>query len=145
MAWLCTTIAGSIPILVASCSAAPSAFGPIGTGSVNEVCTMPSPVVSPYGRTIDPSGTGDLLLQQLQGRVVGVGAELDDAVQTLAAVRRALGDAERPVGDRLDQPIRVVGDPAEQVDGLAEHGVGPAVDESARRRREVLGQIAGGV
>src|SRR3954464_12074667 len=104
MAWLCTTIAGSMPILVASCSAAPSALGPIGTGSVNDVCTMPSPVVSPYGRTIDPSGTGDLLLQQLQGRVVGVGAELDDAVQSLAAVDRPLGDAEGAVGDRVHEP-----------------------------------------
>src|SRR3954468_20667578 len=34
MAWLCTTMAGSMPILFASCSAAPSAFGPIGTGSM---------------------------------------------------------------------------------------------------------------
>jgi hypothetical protein len=47
----CTTIAGSRPIFAASCSAAPSAFGPGGTGNVNEACTMPSPVVSPYGRT----------------------------------------------------------------------------------------------
>src|SRR5215212_737280 len=112
MAWLCTTMAGSRPILVASCSAAPSAFGPRGTGSVNDVCTIPSPVVSPYGRTIPSpelpfpgkwlfpevpfsgkslsSGTGDLPLEQLQGGVVGIGAELDDAVQALAAVRRAL-------------------------------------------------------
>src|SRR5215213_9709155 len=109
MAWLCTTMAGSMPILFASCRAAPSAFGPIGTGSVNDVCTIPSPVVSPYGRTIPIpevpfpgkwlwSGMGDLLLQQLEGRVVGVRAELDDAVEPLAAVRRALGDAERAVG-----------------------------------------------
>src|SRR3954466_9296277 len=106
-------MAGSMPILVASWSAAPSAFGPAGIGSVNDVCTMPSPVVSPYGRTIEPSGTGDLLLQQLEGRVVGGGSDLDDAVQPLAAVRRPLGDAERAVGDRLDQPLGVVGDAAE--------------------------------
>src|SRR5688500_5709511 len=100
MAWLCTTIAGSMPILFASCSAAPSAFGPAGTGRVNEVCTMPSPVVSPYGRTtlltvpggptwpLGPcSGTGHLLLlEQLQRRVVGAVRQLDDAVQALAAV-----------------------------------------------------------
>src|SRR3954471_24648953 len=101
MPWLCTTIAGSMPIFCASCSAAPSAFGPGGTGSVNDVCTMPSPVVSPYGRTI-PSGMDGL--QQLQGRVVGVGRQGDDAVQALATVRRPLRDAERAVGDRLDQP-----------------------------------------
>src|SRR3954466_929399 len=143
MAWLCTTMAGSMPILFASCSAAPSAFGPAATGSVKDVCTIPSPVVSPYGRTIDPSGTGHLLLlEQLQRRVVGVGAELHHAVQTLAAVRRPLGDAERAVGDRLDQALGMVGDAAEQVDGLAEHRVGPAVDEAALRRCEVLGQVA---
>src|SRR5687768_2779924 len=112
MAWLCTTIAGSMPILFASCSAAPSALGPAGTGSVNDVCTMPSPVVSPYGRTIDPivaggplwplwrwSGTGRLLLQQFERRVVRVRGQLDDAVETLAAVRGPLGDAEGAVGD----------------------------------------------
>src|SRR3712207_1326440 len=146
MAWLCTTIAGSMPILFASCSAAPSAFGPAGTGSVNDVCTIPSPVVSPYGRTIEPSGTDDLLrLEELQRRVVGVGRQLDDTVQSLAAVRRPLGDAERAVGDRLDQALGVVGDAAEQVDGLARHGVGPPVDEPAGWRGEVLGEVAGGV
>src|SRR5690349_2131558 len=135
MAWLCTTIAGSMPILVASCSAAPSARGPAGIGSVNDVCTMPSPVVSPYGRMIVPSGMDRL--QQLQGWVVGAVGQPDDAVEPLAAVRGALGDAERAVGDRLDQPLGVVGDPAEQVDRLAQHGVGPAVDEAALRRGEV--------
>src|SRR6476469_5983071 len=101
MPWLCTTIAGSIPILLASCSAAPSAFGPGGTGSVKDVCTMPSPVVSPYGRTIDPSGMRHLAggLEQVQGGVVGVGREGDDAGQPLAAVDRPLGDAEGAVGD----------------------------------------------
>src|SRR4051812_29182671 len=132
MPWLCTTMAGSIPILCASCSAAPSAFGPGGTGRVNEVCTMPSPVVSPYGRITLPSGID--ALQQHQRRVVGVGAEADDAVQTLAAVRRALGDAEGAVGDGLDQPLGVVGDPPQQVDRLAQHRVGTAVDEAAARR-----------
>src|SRR3954468_7496526 len=145
MAWLCTTIAGSMPILVASCRAAPSAFGPAGIGRVNDVCTMPSPVVSPYGRTIEPSGIRRLLLEQFQGRVVGVGTERDDAVETLAAVRGALGDAERAVGDRLDEALGVVGDPAEQVDRLGEHGVRAAVDEAAGRGREVLGEVAGGV
>src|SRR5688572_14450190 len=112
MAWLCTTIAGSIPILVASCSAAPSAFGPAGTGRVNDVWTIPSPVVSPYGRTIEPSGTGDLLrLEQLQRGVERVRARRDDAVQTLAAVDGPLGDAERAVGDRVHQAAGVVGDP----------------------------------
>src|SRR5215204_5009575 len=109
MAWLCTTIAGSMPILFASCRAAPSARGPAATGSVKDSCTIPSPVVSPYGRTIEPSGTGNLLLQQLQRRVVGIRPELHHAVETLAAVRRPLGDAERAVGDRLDQPLGVVG------------------------------------
>src|SRR5919107_426359 len=140
MAWLCTTIAGSIPIRVASCRAAPSAFGPAGTGSVNDVCTIPSPVVSPYGRTIEPSGTGGSHLEhppgpareQLQGRVVGVRAGRHDAVQSLAAVRGAPGDAEGAVGDGLDEPLGVVGDPAEQVDGLPQHRVGPAVDEASR-------------
>src|SRR3954469_12103948 len=129
MPWLCTTIAGSMPIFCASCSAAPSAFGPGGTGRVNEVCTMPSPVVSPYGLITVPSGparrpdsaprsaprsflaamlprlsSGIDALQQLESGVVGVGGQADDAVQPLAAVRRALGDAERAVGDGLDQP-----------------------------------------
>ena len=59
----CTTIAGSMPILAASCSAAPSArarsvSSPNGTGSVNDSCTRPSPVVSPYGRTIPVRLTG---------------------------------------------------------------------------------------
>src|SRR3954464_12627206 len=120
MPWLCTTIAGSMPILVASCSAAPSALGPGGTGRVNDVCTIPSPVVSPYGLITVPSGMDGL--QKLQGRVVGVGRQGDDAVQALAAVRGSLGDAEGAVGDRLDQPLGVVGDPAEQLDGLAQHG-----------------------
>src|SRR3712207_9372008 len=110
-----------MPILPASWSAAPSAIGPAGTGSVNDVCTMPSPVVSPYGRTIEPSGTGDLPLQQLQRRVVGVRAGCHDAVQALAAVRRALRDAERAVGDRLDEALGVIGDPAQEVDGLPQH------------------------
>src|SRR5215218_8309953 len=119
MPWLCTTIAGSMPILFASCSAAPSARGPGGTGSVKDVCTIPSPVVSPYGRTMLPSGTGHLLgLEQLQGRVVGVGPQLDHAGQPLAAVRRTLGDAERAVRDRLDEALGVVGDPLQQLDGL---------------------------
>src|SRR3954454_3906578 len=108
MAWLCTTIAGSMPILPASCRAAPSARGPAGTGRVNDSCTIPSPVVSPYGRiTVRPSwplgpfsGTGRLLRQQLQRRVVGVRAQADDAVQALPAVRRPPGDAEGAVGDR---------------------------------------------
>src|SRR5215212_10016193 len=132
MAWLCTTIAGSMPILVASCSAAPSAFGPIGIGRVNDVCTIPSPVVSPYGRMIVPSGTGHLVrVQELQRRVVGVGAELHDAVQPLAAVDRALGDAEGAVGDRVHESARMVGDPLEQRARLAQHGVRPPVDETA--------------
>ena len=53
----CTTMAGSMPILAASCRAAPSARArcslvPYGTGRVNDSWTRPSPVVSPYGRTI---------------------------------------------------------------------------------------------
>src|SRR3954464_8719796 len=103
MPWLCTTIAGSMPIFCASCRAAPSARGPGGTGSVQDTCTMPSPVVSPYGRTIPEgplwplwpcSDTGTFLRQQLEGRVVRVRPECDDAVQALAAVGRPLGDAE---------------------------------------------------
>src|SRR3954447_11697667 len=117
MPWLCTTIAGSMPILLASCNAAPSARGPGGTGRVNDVCTIPSPVVSPYGRTI-PSGMHRL--QQLQRRVVRAVGQPDDAVEALAAVRRTFGDAERAVGDRLDEAFRVVGDPLEQLDRLAQ-------------------------
>src|SRR3954453_18480028 len=139
MPWLCTTIAGSMPIFCASCRAAPSASGPGGTGSVNDVCTIPSPVVSPYGRITLPcrpswptwpaSGTGHLRVQQLQGRVDGVRREPDDAVQALAAVRGPPGDAEGAVGDRLDQALGVVGDPLQQGHGLGEHGVRAAVDE----------------
>src|SRR3954453_20963101 len=169
MPWLCTTIAGSMPIFCASCSAAPSARGPGGTGSVNDVCTIPSPVVSPYGRTI-PSGSvrrpdsaprsaprsflaamlprlssGIDALQQLEGRVVRAGRERHHAVQALAAVRRPLGDAEGAVGDRLDEALTVIGDPAEQVDRLAQDRVGAPVDEAALRRGEVLDQSTGGV
>src|SRR3954471_16879370 len=103
MPWLCTTIAGSMPIFCASCSAAPSAFGPGGTGSVNDVCTMPSPVVSPYGLMTVPSDTH--ALQQLERGVVGARRGAEHAVQALAAVRGPLGDAEGAVGDRLDQPL----------------------------------------
>src|SRR3954452_935521 len=142
MPWLCTTMAGPMPIFVASCSAAPSAFGPGGTGRVNEVCTIPSPVVSPYGRTI-PSGID--ALQQLECRVVRVRAERDDAVEPLAAVRWPPGDAEGAIRDRLDQPLRVVGAPAQQLDRLAQHRVGASVDEPALRRGEVLDQSPGGV
>src|SRR4051794_456532 len=109
MPWLCTTMAGSMPILVASCSAAPSARGPGGTGRVNDVCTMPSPVVSPYGRITVPSGID--ALQELEGGVVGVDGQAHDAVEPLAAVRGAPGDPERAVGDGLDEPLGVVGDP----------------------------------
>src|SRR3954451_16143274 len=158
MPWLCTTIAGSMPIVVASCSAAPSARGPGGTGRVNDSWTIPSPVVSPYGRTIVPSGrargpdstprsaprsflAGMLLglssgmdrLQQLEGRVVGAGGQPHDAVEALAAVRWPLGDAEGAVGDRLDQAVGVLGDPGEQVDRLAQHGIGPPVEKAALR------------
>src|SRR5215213_10637900 len=128
MPWLCTTIAGSMPILVASCRAAASARGPGGTGRVNDVCTIPSPVVSPYGWTMlrsrpgaDPSPDGPPsgrtrfisdtdpdLLQQLQRRVVGALGQPHDAVQTLALVRRALGDAEGAVGDRRQHAAGVV-------------------------------------
>src|SRR3954451_19366521 len=89
------------------------------------------------------SGMRRLLLEELERRVVGMRAELDDAGQALAAVRRPLGDAERAVRDRLDQPLGVVGDPAQQLDRLGEHGVRAAVDEAARRRGEVLGEVAG--
>src|SRR4051794_35907719 len=125
-----------MPIFVASCSAAPSAFGPGGTGRVNEGCTIPSPVVSPYGRVTVPSGIDPL--QQLECGVVGALGQPHDAVEALAAVRRPLGDAEGAVGDRLDQAFGVLGDPAEQVDRLAQHGVGAAVEKAALRRGEVL-------
>ena len=40
-----------MPILLASWTAAPSAILECGIGSVKDSCTMPSPVVSPYGRS----------------------------------------------------------------------------------------------
>ena len=43
-----------MPIFAASCGAAPSAILECGIGSVNDICTMPSPVVSPYGRRMSP-------------------------------------------------------------------------------------------
>ena len=61
IALACTTMAGSRPILAASCAAAPSASArsssvPNGSGSVNDTWTRPSPVVSPYGRiTVRPA------------------------------------------------------------------------------------------
>ena len=47
IALACTTIAGSMPIFRASCAAAPSARRSCGIGSVNDTCTIPSPVASP--------------------------------------------------------------------------------------------------
>ena len=38
--------------LPGQCSAASSARLPAGTGRVNDICTIASPVVSPYGRMI---------------------------------------------------------------------------------------------
>src|SRR5918995_11158 len=145
MPWLCTTIAGSMPILVASCRAAASARGPGGTGRVNDIWTMPSPVVSPYGRTIPRSDTGHLprALEQLQRRVEGAVGEPDDAVQALALVRRALGDAEGAVGDRGQDAAGVVGDAAEQVDGPAEHVAGHVLGRRHPLQRRVREQRAG--
>ena len=65
---------------------------------MNDTCTMPSPVVSPYGpdhllvdlQVPDAVGfIGSSRLEQVDGRVdVAVGAARD-AVQALAGVRRA--------------------------------------------------------
>ena len=41
-----------MPILPASWAAAPSATLECAIGRVNDTCTMPSPVVSPYGLTM---------------------------------------------------------------------------------------------
>src|SRR5688572_5071054 len=99
-----TTIAGSMPILLASCCAAPSALGPKGIGRVNDVWIMPSPVVSPYGRTYLLAVSAIVgRLQHLRGRVEVVGSFLDDAVRALALVGRALHQAERAVRDRVQQ------------------------------------------
>src|SRR3712207_3197885 len=120
---VCTTIAGARPILRASWRAPPSARARspsvcAGTGSVNDTCTMPSPVVSPYGRMIR-FGSGEmslpgpgskalaasltlLPLKDVGCRVVvavGVG---DDPVEALAAVGRPPGDAEGALRDRRE-------------------------------------------
>src|ERR1043165_7678855 len=111
-----------MPILFANCNAAPSARGPCGTGRVNDVWIMPSPVVSPYGRTCRFSVTWPLL-QQVDGRVAVAVGFLDHAVRALPAGRRAFHQAERAVGDRVEQPA--VDDPRQQVHRLAEDLVGP--------------------
>src|SRR5690349_8132627 len=121
-----TTIAGSMPILFASCSAAPSALGPKGIGSVNDVWIMPSPVVSPYGRTY--LFASDILgLQHLRSRVEVLGGLLDHAVRALALVRGALHQPERAVRDGVEQAV--VDDALQQIDGLAEHLVRALDDE----------------
>src|SRR5438067_5136569 len=108
MALACTTIAGSRPIFLASCSAAPSASArssslPDGTGSVNETCTRPSPVVSPYGRTT--VSVTALRLQELTRRVPVAVRAADHAVQPAAAVGGAAGDAECALADRGQQAL----------------------------------------
>ena len=85
----CTTMAGSRPILAASCSAAPSARArslavPNGTGRVNDTCTRPSPVVSPYGRTT----AGCSLRWRSLGRWAGPCARSDSAPPGRPAVSR---------------------------------------------------------
>src|SRR6478672_5993349 len=100
-----------MPILFASCTAAPSATFECGIGSVKLSCTMPSPVVSPYGRIgwflrrslcdrlegllIGPpssfagrakSRPCSLLLQDLAGRVVVALGLHGDPVETPALV-----------------------------------------------------------
>src|SRR5690242_5461007 len=109
----CTTIAGSRPILAASCRAAPSARLPAGSssgiGSVKLICTIPSPVVSPYGRTIVMLSLSSLCLQR----------------------RYRLGQCPHAgvrVGRRRPQPRQVRLEP--QREGLGPvHGVGQPVAE----------------
>src|SRR5216683_2073242 len=85
--------------------------------------------------------TGRRLQELTRGVEVAVGAG-DDAVEAAAAVGGAAGDAERAVGDRVQQPVPA--DPPEQVHRLAEYLVGPLLHEPARRRPEVLAQPGGG-
>ena len=121
-AWLCTTIAGSMPILLASCSAAPSAFGPGGHGQRERRLHHPvagGVAVRPDDRS--RQARADLLLLRA---APGPGCRRRRPSSTtpsrpLPPSGRPLGDAERAVGDRLDQALGVVGDPAEQVDRLA--------------------------
>src|ERR1700749_3682084 len=77
IAFTCATNAGDSPILPASCRAAPSATArsrsePDGTGSVNDTCTRPSPVVSPYGRTMSGMVIGRLQPGRPGGRPLGL-------------------------------------------------------------------------
>src|SRR4051812_25318518 len=135
-----------MPILLASWIAAPSARLSCGIGSVNDSCTIPSPVVSPYGRTmlmlclrwhallalrpLRSLRCRRSCLQGLRHRVVVVLVVPGHAVQALASVGGAFHDAERAVGDRGQQ--RVVDDLLEQLHRLAQHLVRALLDEAAR-------------
>src|SRR5690606_2352876 len=150
MARACTTIGESSPIFSASCSAAPSARLSSGMGRVKLSCTMPSPVLSPYGRMTSPtpatSGARTRRaigpFQDVAHRVVVVVLVPGDAVETLAAGRRALHDPEGAVRDRVEQ--RPALDALQELYGLGEHLVGAPLDEAAGRRHEVLVQPGSG-
>src|SRR5687768_12916011 len=99
-----------MPILAASCSAAPSARLSHGTGSVKLSCTMPSPEVSPYGRMIVFSVAAEVLLdiatsndlfdeppdaaRRVEGVVGTAGIELLGAFDRISDGAREVGEAE---------------------------------------------------
>ena len=139
-----------MPILLASCSAAPSATLECGIGRVNDTCTMPSPVVSPYGRTIVPPRRRVLTARRLQdlGRGVVVARRLArPRRRALAPVGRALHQAEGAVGDRLEQRRLPGSSTIRSSRSTASPSTWRArlLDEAVRARAEVLVQAAGGV
>src|SRR5690606_10980983 len=101
--------------------------------------TMPSPVLSPYGRMISPTRVTPF--QDLGGGVVVVILVPGDAVEALTAGGGTLHDPEGAVADRVQQ--RLGRDALEQVHGLGEDLVRALLDEPTRCRYEVLVQPAG--
>src|SRR5512133_239487 len=86
-----------------------------GTGSVKLSCTMPSPAVSPYGKSSATSPPGELRLPQLKERVHVPGPPLGDALASAPAVAGPAGLGEPAPGDRVEHPHVV--DLPEELDG----------------------------
>src|SRR5436190_4780221 len=109
-----------------------------GTGSVKLSCTMPSPAVSPYGRSSDTGPRRELRLPQLQEGVHVARTALGDALAAAAAVARAGGVGEPSLRDGAEHADHV--DLPEELHGISEDLLGPDVERPPGDRRERLAQ-----
>src|SRR5690242_9494875 len=126
------------PFLRRNSSATSRARASAGTGSVKLSCTMPSPDVSPYGRSSDTGPRRELRLPQLQEGVHVAGAALGDALAAAAAVARTRRLGEPAVRDRAEHAHVV--DAPEQLDGLRQHVLRTHVERAAGDGSERLAQ-----